>query len=252
MKADLGMPQFDRTSPHDAIGFEVLSNYSLLMGVCSKLKAEDKKTFDDLFHEKMEEAGAVAGRLSRRFLERFAKRVFTDIDPKTQSIHFSQFILPRCKNPARWQTAEMAAKSLTVWWRSTSKGILYFTKPLSTSYGLMFPAHFFDRLTQRAFSKPIERHVAIGRFLWTMMQRHDNKIALNDSDGETMLFFEEGAGLGYLRFLHNRDRSEELPIIYLKTFISPDMLSGMQRQAALTAGGLPPIDYTYHADDLYE
>lgn len=237
---------FDRTIPSDDIGFEILNHYNRMVRLIKKTTHVELIQF---FMEKLED-NSKGKKISRRILENTIRKVYLKVDKHSQSLMFIQFILPSL-NPNK--IADVQGKNLSIWWLSTSKGILYFTHAKGGgNYFLLLPSHFFDRLTTRT-EDPMSRHVAIGKFFWKMMVQEDLKFFLT-KDYEVTVFFKEGAGLGHIRVLSKKDLPVEdtLSILYLKTFISRDMFSQSQIRMEKESSSLAPMNLASKEVDYWD
>lgn len=231
---------FDRTFPRDDTGFELLSQYKLFINHMRK------KSWNNGMQGGSEHAGKrvqdlrKGGKISARAKAKFCSQIMVIPLPEEQRILLYQVRIA-AKNIARMSPEQISVKELNIYWRPTDKGTMYFVPDTGLNASLLFPAHFFDRMQQRN-EEGGNRQLAICKFLWTFMQRLDNRITI-EPHGETLLFLKEGAGLGQARVLENKDGSSKRLVILLRTFISRDMISFTQRSREATSLQMPPLDY---------
>lgn len=234
------MIQLVRAYPPDDIGFEVLNNYLLFR----KMRTGDNLGNDEIerliepildkFH---------ACKVSKRRSDIFQKQVHIKIMKEHNSMLMMQFELDKKRSLKCFSAVQVR-------WRSTSGGLMYFCAPPNANVDLIFPAHFFDRFIERGGLHDDEhaRVKAVGKFLWHLLSRDTNSLAMGGDKMQAELYCDEGAALGYLRVLSDKDEKDKVPVLFLKTFISRDMFCRDQhRRERELAQVLPPLTHDVRA-----
>jgi hypothetical protein len=230
---------FDRTIPNDDIGFEILNN--LIM-----LKRETKKATLSIFDFGMTILSRGGDYLSRNRVLRFENQVHLKVLYEEKAILICQF---KTDGASLKKMCIQSVKAVEIRWRITSKGILYFCKPGNSRVTFLFAAHFFDRFMERGLIDDVSRVTAIGKFLWYTMNRTTNKRHISTSSGHSYLFCNEGAALGHLRIVTNRESKRRVPCLFFKTFISREMFSPDQRKIEGTlARRMDPLNFEIFSD----
>lgn len=234
MKMDL-----DRTIPSDETGFEVLNNFLMFRKQATSGRREKLDPIDYI----LAKAIGTNGKISRRALQRCTDQVHVKNLIADNVIVFSKFKFDGKGSLLRREL--LSLKTLEVRWRKTPKGIMYCCKPCNSSYYMLFCAHFFDRFVERGLEDDsVTRLLAVGKFLWTLLQRETNKGWVSDG-GEMRFFCDEGAALGFKRVMTNRGGTLKVPVVFFKTFISREMFTLQQERIEQGADYLPPLNYEH-------
>jgi hypothetical protein len=175
---------------------------------------------------------AIMAPVGKKFTKPFSKKHKLWLHNKEWNFHFpSHYTYARVKAPrdVKYTGRGIRGKSgiRLVYYSPTRMGTIYFVDCIETTGVMMaFTAHFFDRLTQRAYTQETSRIGAIFKF---MDEIGRTSFCVGRGDVIRMVT-SHGIGLGYRAALAADGVDLKVHMDFFQTFVSNDMLKPSQKR----------------------